>query len=181
MRSGDLRCLDSVKTLVDEMIVVDTGSTDSTARLAARFGAKVCNFDFSDVDFAAARNFGLERAASGWILVLDADEVLDPRSSPLVRPCLGFGPRNGHFFGRRNYNAQSKRFTTDYVVRLFPNRPEYRYRGRVHETIDDSILKGGGQLRRSGIYLNHFFSQSGDERRRKNEWYIQLLNGISNS
>jgi glycosyltransferase involved in cell wall biosynthesis len=168
-------CLGSVKALVDEMIVVDTGSTDGTARLAAQFGAKVYGFDFSDVDFAAARNLGLEQATGAWILVLDADEALDPRSTPLVRPCLAFGPQIGHFFARRNYNQQSERFMTDYVVRLSPSRPEYRYRGRVHETVDDSILKGGGRLQRTGIYLNHFFSQNGDERRRKNEWYIELL------
>lgn len=169
------RCLASVKALVDEIVVVDTGSTDETARVAAQFGAKVSRFDFSHVDFAAARNHGLSQASSRWILVLDADEVLDVRSARQVRPCMGFGENTGHFFARRNFHANSERFTTDYVVRLFPNRPEYRFRGRVHETVDRSILGAGGRLQRSSVYLNHFFLHDEAERRRKNEWYIQLL------
>lgn len=168
-------CLDSVKALVDEMIVVDTGSTDGTVRIAAQYGAKVSCFDFSTVDFAAARNFGLAQASCQWILVLDADEVLEARTAPLARRCMDFGGNAGHFFARRNHYAGSRRFTTDYVVRLFPNRMEYRFRGRVHETVDASILAAGGRLQRSGVFIDHSSSQGEEERRRKNEWYIELL------
>jgi tetratricopeptide (TPR) repeat protein len=63
----------------------------------------------------------------------------------------------------------------DYVVRLFPKRPEYRYRGRVHETINASILSGGGQLQETGIRIDHNFSSDREARRRKNRWYIEIL------
>jgi Flp pilus assembly protein TadD len=63
----------------------------------------------------------------------------------------------------------------DYVVRLFPRRPNYRYRGRVHETIDGSILAGGGRLLKTGIRIDHNFASDREARRRKNRWYIEIL------
>jgi tetratricopeptide (TPR) repeat protein len=61
------------------------------------------------------------------------------------------------------------------VVRLFPNRPRYRYRGRVHETIDTAILAAGGRLRKTNIRIDHSFSSDREARRRKNHWYIGIL------
>jgi tetratricopeptide (TPR) repeat protein len=61
------------------------------------------------------------------------------------------------------------------VVRLFPRRPDYRYRGRVHETVDHSILAAGGRLLRTGIRLNHDFASDPQARRRRNLWYIEIL------
>jgi glycosyltransferase involved in cell wall biosynthesis len=78
------RCLDSASSLDPEIVVVDTGSTDDTAEIAARFGAKVIRFDFTFVDFAAARNRALLEARGQWIVVLDADETLQPSSVPLI-------------------------------------------------------------------------------------------------
>jgi hypothetical protein len=70
----------------------------------------------------------------------------------------------------------SERPTTDYVVRLFPRRSDYRYRGRVHETINASILAGGGRLLGSDIRIYHDFASDSEARRRKNLWYIEILN-----
>ena len=78
------RWLDCMRQLADEMIVVDTGSTDATVELAQAAGAKVCHFSWCD-DFAAAKNFALEQANGDWILFLDADEYFEPASLPLVR------------------------------------------------------------------------------------------------
>jgi tetratricopeptide (TPR) repeat protein len=61
------------------------------------------------------------------------------------------------------------------VVRLFPNRPDYRFRGRVHETVDVSILAGGGRLQRTGIRVDHNFSSGSEDRRARNHWYIGIL------
>ncbi|MEW6587003.1 MAG: tetratricopeptide repeat protein, partial [Nitrospirota bacterium] len=71
------RCLTSVKPVVDEMIVVDTGSTDRTRDIAKAFGAQVYDFAWTE-SFADARNFSLSKASGDWILVLDADEVISP-------------------------------------------------------------------------------------------------------
>ena len=78
------RCLDSVRGLADQLIVVDTGSTDATPRIAADRGATVLPFDFSYVDFAAARNYALAQANGHWILMLDADDNGDPAAGAKV-------------------------------------------------------------------------------------------------
>ena len=82
------RCLDSVRGLAGELIVVDTGSTDDTPLIAARYGAEVIPFDFTVVDFASARNHALARSHGRWILVLDADEALDQASVPAVEELI---------------------------------------------------------------------------------------------
>ncbi|MCD1258796.1 glycosyltransferase family 2 protein [Paenibacillus athensensis] len=78
------RCLASVADLVDEIIVVDTGSTDATRNIAASFGARVVDFAWVD-DFSAARNFAFEQATMTFILWLDADDVLEEKDRRLFR------------------------------------------------------------------------------------------------
>src|SRR5580658_8633514 len=75
------RCLNSVEGLANELIIVDTGSTDQTPGLAASYGARVIPFDFTVVDFAAARNCAITHARGQCILMLDADEILAPGSA----------------------------------------------------------------------------------------------------
>jgi glycosyltransferase involved in cell wall biosynthesis len=169
------RCLDSVRGLAGECVVVDTGSTDGTQRIAAGYGAEVVPFDFKIVDFAAARNQALARASGRWILMLDADETLDRAAAPMIENLAALDENAGYFLERFNYSSASASPTTDYVVRLFPNRPNHRYRGRVHETVDASILSGGGRLHKTGIRIDHSFSSDLEARRRKNHWYIQIL------
>jgi glycosyltransferase involved in cell wall biosynthesis len=173
------RCLDSVRGLTREFIVVDTGSTDGTARVAACCGAQVIPFDFSVVDFAAARNRAIERARGRWILMLDADETLDRASAPRLEALAAGNEDVGYYLERHNHDSgaigSAEPPVVDYVVRLFPNRPGYRFRGRVHETIDDSILAGGGRLDKSGVRIDHDFSAAGRNRAEKNRWYIAIL------
>jgi glycosyltransferase involved in cell wall biosynthesis len=162
------RCLESVGALAGELIVIDTGSTDGTPEIAARHGAQVIPLDFTTADFAAARNHGIEHATGRWILVLDADETLDPAGIPAIQELVARDENAGYFLKRHNP-------TVDYVVRLFPNRPAYRYRGRVHETVDASILAASAQLLKTGIRIDHNFSSNPEARRRKNHWYIAIL------
>ncbi len=169
------RALDSVRDLAAELIVVDTGSTDQTARIAADCGALVIPFDFTVVDFAAARNRALAAARAPWILVLDADETLDRAGAPALKTLVAGEQNAGYFLERHNHGTDSQKPTIDYVVRLFPNRPEYRYRGRVHETIDASIQSAGGRLLKTDIRIDHNFSADPEARRRKNHWYIEIL------
>lgn len=169
------QCLDAVGDLAGERILVDTGSTDRTCAIAAGYGARIVRFDFTRVDFAAARNCALANATGQWILMLDADEFLDPAAPAMVAELVVAGENAGYYLERRNLAADSTRAALDYVVRLFPNRPRYRYRGRVHETIDASILAGGGRLLPSGIRIDHQFAADRESRRRKNRWYIEIL------
>ncbi|MGA8597854.1 MAG: glycosyltransferase [Bryobacteraceae bacterium] len=170
------RCLESVANLAAEIVVIDTGSTDKTPQIAATYDAKVSAFDFTFVDFAAARNQALARASGRWILVLDADETLHPASIPLIQELAAGQENAGYYFERFNHRRNPKAPTRDYAVRLFPNRPSYRYRGRVHETIDASILAGGGRLIRAAIRIDHDFASDSEARRQRNLTYIGILN-----
>ncbi len=130
------RCLLSVKDLVDEIIVVDTGSTDDTASIARKFCAKVYDFVWVD-NFSAARNFSLEKATGRWILWLDADEELSAGAAELLRPLL----RNAELEGLRitmvNYLGKdigSNRETYQFL-KLFRNRSAYRFVRPIHEQL----------------------------------------------
>ena len=81
------RCLASVKNVVDEIVVLDTGSTDRTPEIAQEFGAKVHYFEWCN-DFAAARNVSLKYVTGDWVLVLDADEYLSPKIAPHIRQAI---------------------------------------------------------------------------------------------
>jgi tetratricopeptide (TPR) repeat protein len=108
-------------------------------------------------------------------LVLDADETLVPDSASKIEKLIALDENAGYFLERYNTSSDSQSPFTDYVVRLFPNRPNYRYRGRVHEIIDASILSGGGRLNKTDIRIDHRFSSDREARRRKNHWYIEIL------
>jgi glycosyltransferase involved in cell wall biosynthesis len=80
-------CLSSIRGLVDEMLIADTGSTDDTMAIAREFGAQVFSIPWAN-DFAAARNLSLGRTKSDWILSLDADEHLDSEAARQIPPLL---------------------------------------------------------------------------------------------
>ena len=83
-------CLASVRGVVDEVVVVDTGSTDRTRQVAAEAGALVLDRPWDD-DFAAPRNLALSRATAGWVLALDADERLAPSAGQVVLGAIARG------------------------------------------------------------------------------------------
>jgi glycosyltransferase involved in cell wall biosynthesis len=166
------RCLASVAGVADEIVLVDTGSTDATVTIAREHGATVLGHDFDPVDFGAARNAGLAAAAGDFILVLDADETLDPASAPAVRLLASEQANAGYVVTRRNIAPAKTWF--DHAVRLFPRRPEYRYRYRVHETVDDSILAAGGRILRSEIVIDHHLPGEAQSRE-KGLRYLALL------
>lgn len=133
------RCLESVRGLVDEIIVVDTGSQDATVEVARQFGAEIGHFDWCD-DFSAARNSSLEFATGDWILVLDADEVMQPQSASALREAMG--RREDAFLlpveNLTGSGSEAERQTV-WLLRLFRNRPEIRFSGRVHEQVTESL------------------------------------------
>lgn len=138
------RCLKSLQGVVDEIVVVDTGSTDGTVAIAESFGVKLGSFEWCD-DFAAARNASLELASKPWILWIDADEALDADFGRVVREAV-VRPQFG------GYNIQIINYTADeddsihYVhnpIRLFRNHPAVRFSGRIHEQIVESLIALG--------------------------------------
>ncbi|MFZ5647338.1 MAG: tetratricopeptide repeat-containing glycosyltransferase family 2 protein [Bacillota bacterium] len=136
------RCLASVTGAVDEIIVVDTGSSDGTREVAAGFGARVLSFPWNG-NFSDARNASLEGATGDWILFLDADEELTAEGREALRRVTGDETVEGYFIKIVNYLGGEGRVETcpDLIFRLFRNRPEYRFRGAIHEQIVDVILE----------------------------------------
>ena len=127
-------CLASLVGCVDEIVVVDTGSTDATISIAERYKVKLIHHRWTG-DFAAARNIALDAATGDWILYIDADERLRVpagkelaellRGRQVAAACVRFMPKSG--------------FTRYREPRLFLNRQDIRFRGSIHETIMPDI------------------------------------------
>jgi tetratricopeptide (TPR) repeat protein len=190
------RCLESARNAVDEIVIADTGSTDGTPGLACRLGASVVLIPWED-DFASARNRALAEVRSDWVLVLDADERLDPAAA-IALPALMSAPSVvGYQVTIRNYTLsledrlwdrlavvndfrlpESKpypAYVTHQNVRLFRRTPEIHFVGRVHESVGPSIVEAGARLAEAGLLIHHFGLAAGKEtRRRKNELYREL-------
>ncbi|SHE28697.1 glycosyltransferase [Desulforamulus putei] len=152
-----LSCINSVKHLVHEIVVVDTGSSDNTVPLAQKAGARVFHTEWTG-DFAQARNFGLEQATGNWILILDADEVLSPEGTEGFYQLLNDSEVEGYFLTIKNFFGDGREFTTDKVLRLFRNKPSYRFTGAIHEQVAPSILKaaGGKGLASAPLVIYHY-------------------------
>ncbi len=130
------RCLKSLKDAVDEIVVIDTGSTDRTIEIANRFGAKIAHFEWIG-DFSAARNVSLEHATGNWILWIDADEELVGQSARVIRNAVQRPQFGGFSIEIVNFTADGTD-TSQYIhqpIRLFQNRPTVRFSGRIHEQI----------------------------------------------
>lgn len=153
------RCLQSAKPVVDEIVIVDTGSTDETKEIAMVFGARVYDFPWID-DFSKARNFALSKASGDWILVLDADETLSAKDHGTFRQVLARSQSRpaAYRIQTRNYSNlvntvgfRSNRgespeeegmgwYPSD-KVRLFTNDPRIRFDYPVHELVEPSLRK----------------------------------------
>ena len=129
------RCLESARALVDEIIVVDTGSVDKTREVAERFGARVYDYTWRD-DFAAARNHSIARASKQWILFLDADEELEVSQHGAIKKKLRERGIDGLSLLVESKTAGTAGSSVHYVVRLFRNFKGIRFRGPIHESID---------------------------------------------
>src|SRR5437868_2286617 len=88
------RCLESIQSVVDEIVVVDTGSTDDTVKIAGQFQARISHFSWLN-DFSAARNFALGKTVGEWILALDADEQASPALRAELREFISGRPAIG--------------------------------------------------------------------------------------
>jgi tetratricopeptide (TPR) repeat protein len=128
------RTLEAIGPAVDEIVVVDTGSSDRTVEIAESFGAKVLHHEWTG-DFAAARNVSIDAATGDWIVWLDADEVLVAEDAPALRELTGQTWREAFYLVETNFTGDIEDGTavTHNALRVFRNRPEYRFEGRLHE------------------------------------------------
>ncbi|WP_099478265.1 glycosyltransferase [Paenibacillus ihbetae] len=142
------RCLNSVKEIANEIIVVDTGSTDQTPQIAQAFGAKVHFTEWKN-DFSLARNESLKHATGEYILVLDADEYIDPTSAH----CFDELIKDVYFLNIKSV-LRGGISTVHPVIRLFRNHIGFRFTGKIHEQILISESAGHSQ-EYSNITIHH--------------------------
>ena len=127
------KCLKAAGKLVDEIIVVDTGSTDETRKIAEELGARVETFTWVN-DFSMARNYALDQSDADWNLMLDADEILRPVTREVLEKLIR--ERGNNWVGALlRYNAyrdkEETRVSVETIPRLLPRG--VRYEGRIHE------------------------------------------------
>jgi tetratricopeptide (TPR) repeat protein len=128
--------LESVQPVVDEMVILDTGSSDRTIDIAQEYGARVYHFQWCN-DFCAARNQALQYVRGKWVLVLDADEVLTPEIVPEIQQAI----KNDRYLVinliRQEVGATQSPYSL--VSRLFRHHPDIYFSRPYHSLVDDSV------------------------------------------
>ena len=128
------RCLDSVNDYVDEIIIVDTGSTDRTVEITERYNAKVYHHPWEN-SFSKARNYSLKYATCDWILYLDADEELSKEDAPRLKEIVKDNNYAVISFVIKNKFKDSTQESYANMIRLFKNFNGIYYEGTVHNAI----------------------------------------------
>ena len=187
------RCLASVKPIVDEMIVVDTGSTDRTRDIAEFFGARVYEFEWNG-DFAEARNFSLLKAKGDWILIMDADEIISPQDYIRFRKLTAKKPSRpvAYSIVTRNYcnmaniigwNPNEGKYPKEEAahgwlssekVRLFSNNNNIKFKGAVHEMVDADLKNQGIVIKKCGIPVHHYGRLDAEKLNHKSLMYYEI-------
>jgi glycosyltransferase involved in cell wall biosynthesis len=187
------KCLRSVEPVVDEMIVVDTGSTDRTKAIAEAFGAKVFEFEWQD-SFAEARNYSISKASGQWILVMDADEAISPKDYDELVRLVQKGKTNASAYSltTRNYVNRSNvegwkendgayaveeagiGWLPSQKVRLFPNDKRIRFENPVHEFVEPSLNKARIGIKLGNIVIHHYGKLNEEKSFSKGETYYHL-------
>ncbi len=168
-------CLESVADVVNEIIIVDTGSTDNTKKIAESFGATVFDFTWVD-DFSKARNYSLSKASNDWILYLDADERLDKNSiNELVE--LSFQKRKaGYYCKVVSPSASTGNPSVMKYIRFFRNLNNPNFEGKVHEQIIPNLKKNGFEILDSNISIIHIgYDVNEDKLKNKAKRNLDLL------
>jgi glycosyltransferase involved in cell wall biosynthesis len=168
-------CLTSVKNSADEIIIVDTGSTDKTIEIAKKFNAQIYNFSWLN-DFSAARNFALSKSTGNWILYLDADERISPGSLKELDKIKNSSEKAGYFCTVKSFDSENNRDNSMRYVRLFRNIKGVEFKGKVHEQITDSLVINGAKLFNSNVLINHLgYNIPDSEKKAKAERNLKLL------
>ena len=191
--SGQLaECLSCIRDAIDEICVVDTGSTDNTREIARRFDVRLRSFLWYN-DFSAARNESLYMCTGDWVFILDADERVAREDLRRLR-ALAQGPQDSCYrFITRNY-TNSKHLSEFHAcppddpnarglagwypsgkVRLFPNGRGAKFEGKVHELVSESLERAGIRTVDTDIPIHHYAQLREPERiQRKQRMYLEL-------
>ncbi|MBN1477260.1 tetratricopeptide repeat protein [Candidatus Sumerlaeota bacterium] len=185
-------CLRSIRPHIDEIVLVDTGSTDGTPDLAKPFGPLLVDFPWCD-DFSAARNAGIDAATCDFVLILDPDEGLSESDIVKLPGLMARSDVMAHRLTQRTYSDDSRLISWQPVatpcpeargmrgffdvsqIRLFRRLPSIRYEGRIHEDLEPSIRREGGQIATSDLIVHHWKFLTHEMRQReKSRQYLAL-------
>lgn len=147
-------CLLSVRDIVDQIVVVDTGSTDGTIQIANEFNAEVYHFEWIN-DFSAARNFALRKSTCDWILYLDADERFSSKSKIELKSISRTNELLGVNCFVKSPDTETGRENVIRYPRLFRNSDKIRFSGSVHEQIIESLQVNEYKVVNSSIEIIH--------------------------
>ncbi|MGR3294280.1 MAG: tetratricopeptide repeat-containing glycosyltransferase family 2 protein [Candidatus Scalindua sp.] len=154
-------CLDSVKDYVDEIIIVDTGSTDKTVEIAHSYNAKIYHHPWEN-SFSKARNYSLSYATSDWILILDADEELEKEDACKLREVIKDNEVNVIKLPVFYKSKGGKNLSVSSSERIFRNYNDIYYEGIVHNS-----LKHSGPDKNVNIRVYHYGYHQGNEQMEK--------------
>lgn len=147
-------CLASVTGVADDIIVVDTGSTDRTVDIARSFGARLIEIQWPD-DFSKARNVGLDAVRTPWVLVLDADEELVRDDVPVLQAAIKNPIADAYNIRIVSMMDRAEDISESYVLRLFRSHPRVRFEGKVHEQVFQSLGREQMQVDVLNLRLLH--------------------------
>lgn len=173
-------CLLSVKDIVKEIIIVDTGSNDRTREIVEKFGATVVTHPWNG-DFSDARNTGIARCKCSWILVLDADEEWDARNNEKLEHLLQDETIYAYSLKMINYYGKTRLeedYVTDSVCRLFRNLPYIQFRGMIHEEVTKSIAEHYSKERIAftDVVIRHYgYLDDVIEKKNKNKRNMEIV------
>jgi len=170
------KSIESLKNQVDEIIIVDTGSTDKTIEIAKSYGAEVIETAWED-DFSKPRNLAIENATGDWIIMIDADEFFIKPNK--VRAAVEKLADNEVIFMPRidiDEDDNNKELNRDYYLRAFRNVDYLRYRGLIHENIEN-INGGNYKYKMAGedltLYHTGYSTTKAESKLRRNLAIIQ--------
>jgi glycosyltransferase involved in cell wall biosynthesis len=180
-----------IKDLVDEIIIIDTGSLDKTKEIAKKFTDKVYEFKWQN-DFSKARNFSISKATKEWILVLDPDEKIEKediiklkeiltqqksltinkggRVGPIIPPKESKVPTLGFRLIQKTY-YKNKIISIRGITRVFKNNKKIKFIYPIHETVREPIKNLKAKIGRTGIVIKHYPKLN----KEKQKYYLKLL------
>ncbi len=165
------RAIQSVLPFADEVVVVDTGSTDDTVNIAKKLGAKVGFFQWCD-DFAAARNASIDLATGDWIMWLDADDYIPHSEGQKIAKLKGIQPDRGFMFLLKNEKGSQELL---WQLRMFPRHPQIRFRFPVHEQAAPSLNALRIPIEKANITIIHTGYDAPETVREKKERYLGMF------
>ena len=169
------RCIESAKGLVDEIIILDTGSTDDTVPIAKSLNAKIYNFEWCN-DFSAARNESIKYAKHKWILFLDADETVDSSCFDELKHLTKKSNIPTAYEFRVVSDTGSQNPNESRVIRMFTNGFDISFKNKVHEQITSSIKDLGAKILRTNAKIVHDgYNEEFVDQKEKQERNIPLL------